>query len=178
MATLPGFSSLDGIQTTQSIPHVPKPRLGRQNNMTIAHVSAAFSDEYWLQERGARNGISLMRNILAVIQEILEIVLGEYEDQFSKKFPTYLRQSVSLKKAIQNRFFELLEIHQFENEGDRPLIREMMKATESSDIIEQSEGRHWLFEYCMRRITENRTARERNGTRKIHRGVAYWEDNR
>ncbi|KAK6507795.1 hypothetical protein TWF481_006217 [Arthrobotrys musiformis] len=176
MTTLPGFSSLfERPGTSTGTPRVLRPRLGRQGNLTTTHIVSAFNNEYWLEKQGDRNGISLMKNILTIIQEILEIVLDEYEDQFSKRFPTYLRQSVALKKAMQNRFFELLEMHELEDEGDRLLIKEMMEATES--LEEQSEGRHWLFEHCIRRTTENRIARVRNGTKKKHQGVAYWEDN-
>ncbi|KAK6495529.1 hypothetical protein TWF481_002578 [Arthrobotrys musiformis] len=181
MTTLPGFSSLFSGPSTSAPhappppPHVPRPRLERQNNLTTAHVVSAFRHEYWLQKQGDRNAVGLMQNILTIIQEILEIVLDEYESQYSKKFPTYLKQKPDLKKAIQNRFFELLERHEFEEEGDRLLIKEMMIATKPLD--EQSEGRHWLFEHCIRRTTENRAARVKNGTKKKSQGVAYWEGN-
>ncbi|KAF3111295.1 hypothetical protein TWF102_006968 [Orbilia oligospora] len=175
MSLVTGFPSNFGVNTP---PHVPKPKPGRRNNLTTSHIISAFSDEYWQRERGSRNGIGRMQNILTVIQEICQIILSEYKDQFSTKFPTYLKQTSALKHEMYAKFLVLLQTHDVESEGDRSLIEEMMAATDPLDPIERSEGRQWLFEHCMRRATDNHGAREKNKNpaKKRHRGVAHWVD--
>ncbi|KAK6495609.1 hypothetical protein TWF481_002657 [Arthrobotrys musiformis] len=168
-----GFPSPFGAE---HIPHVPKPKPGRHNNLGTSHIISAFGDEYWQQKQGSRNGTGRIQNILTIIQEICQIVLSEYKDRFSTQFPTHLQQEPSLKHEMYAKFLALLQTHNIESEGDRLLINEMMKATDPLNPIDKSEGRQWLFEHCMRRANENRGAREKNKdpARRRERGVVRW----
>ncbi|KAF3177610.1 hypothetical protein EYR41_008743 [Orbilia oligospora] len=156
-------------------PSVPRPKLSRTQNLGTAQVQMAFNDEYWLRKTENWEGKAVMANILTLIQSICEEVLEEYEGRMSKTFPSYLRQVGPIKRAMYGKFLELLQTSSMEEE-DRSLIFEMMEATDFRD--KDLRGSQWLFEYCIRRTTENRSSRAKTRdpkAKKRHRGVVYFQ---
>ncbi|KAK6500032.1 hypothetical protein TWF481_010390 [Arthrobotrys musiformis] len=154
-------------------PTVSKPRLPHGKNFTTKVVQETFNDQYWMLRTGNWVKYFPIGTVLTKIQEICEILFDEYQSKMLKDV-TFQKQSGVLKNAVYARFFVLLEESGTDSEY-QSLILEMFQATECS---EDEEGHRWLFEYCMRRVWNNRFQRAKAKdpkAKKRSRGAAHYE---